>query len=118
MAKFRFRCGEGHVFKSEGNYSQFDIARPCLARGCESPAFMIVESMAPFNGATIQADRDAYMSHNITFTGGDSEVQHRPNEHALQCACDSCIGHRKRASVTETAEPMRRNKRVAKEVRA
>lgn len=118
MAQFKFMCRAGHIFHAEGNYSEFDKVRPCLARECKESAFMLVESMPNFNGATMDADRKAYMEHNITFTGGSSIVQHTPNEHALQCGCDGCIGHRKRARVTGTAEPLRRNRRVAKEVRA
>lgn len=118
MQRFQFRCGAGHVFEAEGKYSQFDMARKCVCLGCPESAFMLVSQMAPYNGRTIAVEREAYMQHNITYTGGDAEVQHRPNEHSLQCQCDGCCGHRRRASVTETAEPMRANRRVAKEVRA
>jgi hypothetical protein len=118
MPEFKFICADGHVFRSEGKYSEFDMARPCLARECEAQAFMLVDQMPALNVATMHREHLDYMKHNITFTGGDKEVQHVPNEHALQCQCDGCIGHRKRAKVTGTAEPLRRNRRVAKEVRA
>ena len=111
---FDFRCRAGHVFKAEGEYSQFDMARKCA---CGEAAFMIVREMPKYNGSTINADRAAYMKHNVTFTGGTKEIQHKPNEQALQCQCDGCRGHRRRASVTEVAEPARANRRVRKEVR-
>ena len=114
---FTFRCRADHAFKAEGKYSEFDRARRCVHQGCEEPAYMIVEGMPGFNASTMAADRENYFKHNITFTGGTSEIQHKPNEQALQCQCDGCIGHRKRAKVTEVAEPMRANRRVAKEMR-
>lgn len=78
---------------------------------------MLVRQMPVYAGQTASLERDQYFEHNITYTGGTPEIQHRPNEQDLQCQCDGCRGHRRRASVTEVAEPMRRNRRVAKEVR-
>ncbi|HZU30975.1 MAG TPA: hypothetical protein VFB79_07670 [Candidatus Angelobacter sp.] len=94
------------------------MARKCVDEKCTAPAFMIVNEMPAMHLAIPKADSEAYTQHNITFTGGTKEIQHSPNEHALQCQCEGCRGHRKRAGMTGVAEPMRRNKRVAKEVRA
>lgn len=116
MQRFQFRCGAGHVFEAEGKYSQFDMARKCVCLGCPESAFMLVSQMAGMMLSQIATDEWSYVNHNITFTGGTSEVQHKPNEQSMQCQCEQCCGHRKRSPVTGVAEPIRRNRRVAKEV--
>ena len=81
---------------------------------------MLVTEMAGTSFATSDADRAAYFEHNKTYTSDltpGALIGFKPNEHMQQCQCDKCRGHRKRAYRTETAEPLRRNKRVAKEVR-
>lgn len=117
MPEFTFRCGEDHTFRAKGKYSHFDMARKCARLGCDSPAFMIVEEMAGMALSQQQTDEWSYMQHNITYTGGDAQVQHKPNEQSMQCQCEQCCGHRRRNAVTGVAEPARKNRRVAKEVR-
>jgi hypothetical protein len=118
MKVFIYRCGEGHTFEREGYYHQFDQAQKCARLMCPSPAFMIVDQMAKMMTSTPHVESDAYMQHNVTYTAENSIIKQQPNDHANQCHCDACRGHRKRAKVTGVAEPMRKNRRVAKEVRA
>jgi putative FmdB family regulatory protein len=115
MPRYDYQCEGGHVFERDVPLSQFDFAQKCECGAKADQVFLVAPG---FNASEMQTDRENYMKHNITFTGGTKEIQHKPNEHALQCACDGCRGHRRRAGVTSTAEPMRRNRRVAKEVRA
>lgn len=117
MPRYDYQCKEGHVFERDVPLAQFDFAQRCNAP-CRKPAKQIFLKFPGTNLSSAEMERAAYMEHNITFTGGSSEVRHQPNEHSLQCQCDGCRGHRKRATVTGTAEPARANKRVAKEVRA
>lgn len=118
---FTFRCGAGHHFQAEGEYSQFDMAKPCAVSRCKQPAFMLVTEMGPMHtpgGASASADRETYFAHNVTFTGtsADGTVTQHPNSHSLQCGCEKCCRHRKRASVTEVADAAGRNS-AGKEVR-
>ena len=114
MPLLDFKCAKGHIFERMIPLARFGFAQRCE---CGAAAEQIHLKAPAFNSREISADRAAYMQHNVTFTGGTKEITHRPNEQALQCQCDGCRGHRKRARVTAVAEPMRRNKRVAKEVR-
>jgi hypothetical protein len=115
MPRYDYQCDKGHVFERDVPLAQFDFAQRCE---CGEAAKQFLPYPPGYNGREMQTDLENYMKHNITFTGGTSEIQHKPNEHALQCGCDGCRGHRRRASVTGTAEPARANRRVAKEVRA
>lgn len=114
MPLYDFQCEKGHSFERHLPLAQFDYAQRCE---CGALATMFLPRAPGFNASVMAADREAYMQHNVTFTGGTAEVQHRPNERDLQCQCGDCKRHRRRAGVTGTAEPMRRNRRVAKEVR-
>lgn len=116
MPRYEYQCEgpEHHVFERDVPLAQFDYAQRCE---CGSVAKQILTAAPGFNSSELAADREAYMKHNITFTGGHREIQHKPNEQGLQCQCDACRGHRRRAKVTGVAEPIRRNRRVAKEVR-
>lgn len=115
MPRYDYQCEGGHVFERDVPLVQFDYAQRCE---CGQPAKQIY--IKPPAGMSKSAEKEAadYMQHNITFTGGTAELQHKPNPHDMQCQCDGCRGHRRRANVTGTAEPARANKRVAKEVRA
>jgi putative FmdB family regulatory protein len=115
MPLYDYQCANGHRFERMVPLAQFDFAQLCE---CGAGAKQIFPKFPGMNLSSAEVERAAYMEHNITFTGGSKEVQHKPNEHAQQCQCDGCRGHRRRANVTGTAEPLRTNKRVAKEVRA
>jgi hypothetical protein len=114
MPRYDFQCEKGHKFERDLPLAQFDYAQRCA---CGAAAKMFLPRGPIFNASVMAADREAYMQHNITFTGGTAQVQHTPNPRDQQCQCGGCKRHRRRAGVTGTAEPARRNRRVLKEVR-
>ena len=115
MPLYDFQCEKGHEFERFVPLPKFDYTQRCK---CGAIAKMFLPWPPGFNGSVMAAEREAYMQHNVTFTGGDKTIQHKPNEQSMQCQCGGCKRHRTRAGVTGTAEPTRADRRVPKEVRA
>jgi len=54
-------------------------------------------------------DEREYREHNVTrkATKPNGDLIREPVSHSMQCQCDSCRAHRKRASITGVADPNR-----------
>ncbi|HLW52747.1 MAG TPA: hypothetical protein VKW06_07880 [Candidatus Angelobacter sp.] len=101
---YQYACSDGHRFEQFAQLADFDKAVRCKVRGCRKPAAR--EIHAP--GLAFRAmasDADAYHRHNITRRVEGGTVTALPNSAADQCKCGACSRHRRRASVTDVAEP-------------
>lgn len=117
MPLYDFKCQRGHQFERRVPVEQFDYAQMC---DCGAIAFQVwikTPGMFTPDSATVKADRAAYFSHNITYTGGTKEIGFKANSHSQQCGCEQCGRHRRRAAVTEVADAAS-SKVAAKEVKA
>src|SRR5690242_9672309 len=111
MPLYDFQCERGHRFERVVPVEQFDFAQRCANEGCPAPARQVwakFPGMLTPDSASVSDDRAAYREHNITHTGvsqsGYASIGYSPNSHSMQCQCEKCCRHRKRAVVTETAD--------------
>ena len=109
MPLYDFKCERGHVFEKIVPVEQFDFAQQCPVLACGALAHQLwlkVPGMFTPDSAAVTDDRDAYFHHNVTREGSteDGTVISHPNSHSMQCQCEKCCRHRKRALVTETAD--------------
>ncbi len=113
MPLYEFKCEKGHVFDRRVPLAEFDFAQHCdcgaLARMHWDERLLNLRDAAgifPPDSASVSDDRNAYFEHNITYSGGieGDGVTFKPNSHSLQCGCEKCGRHRKRAVVTEVAD--------------
>lgn len=101
MPLYDYTCDAGHVFERMAAISDFDKAVLCK---CGRPAARVVLRAPGMNFGHGVAK--VYHEHNITHrherAGGVTAL---PNSPADQCGCGDCSQHRRRASVTDVAEP-------------
>lgn len=56
-----------------------------------------------------EQEEKEYRTHNVVrrVTRENGDMVREPVSHTMQCQCESCRNHRKRASVTGVADPNR-----------
>ncbi len=105
MILYDYRCADGHHFERMAELSDFDKAVPCKVSGCRKPAARVIVQAPGLHFRVIRAQEKTYHEHNITHEKPGSVVTALPNSPEQQCQCGDCSTHRRRASVTDVAEP-------------
>jgi hypothetical protein len=102
---YDYQCDAGHMFEHLAELADFDKAVPCIVANCRRPAARVIVHAPGMNFGA--GERRVYHQHNITAPGrsADGTVVSLPNSVADQCQCGDCASHRRRASVTDVAEP-------------
>jgi putative FmdB family regulatory protein len=107
MPMYDYQCGTcDTTFEAFVSVSRFKRSRRCPA--CAGRAQRIILTAPSLGLGLASRDRLEYAQHNVTYTGesrdGDQVIGFSPNSHEDQCHCEGCNRHRRRASVTETAD--------------
>lgn len=104
MPRYDYQCENGHVFERDVPLSQFDYAQKCDCGAMAKQIWLTAPGMFATDGGIVAREREIYAQHNVTHEGGGETVSYKPNSHSMQCGCEVCSRHRKRALVTETAD--------------
>jgi len=99
---YQYTCAAGHHFEQLAEMSEFDKAVPCPTCGRSAARAITAPAL---NFRVMREQERVYHEHNVTHRRESETMTSLPNSPADQCQCGDCGSHRRRASITNVAEP-------------